>query len=212
MECSTPGLPVHHQLSELAQSHVHWVSDAIQPSHPLLSPSPLAFNFSQHQDIFNESVLHIRWSKYWSFSFNISPSDEYSGLTSLRMDWFYLLAVQGTLKSLPQHHSLKAASLLCPAFFMVQHSHPYLTTGKTIALTSQTFVGKVMSLLFNMLSRLVWRRKWQPTPVFLPGKSHRWRNLVGFSSWGRKESNTTSLSFSRLLSQREMATHSSILA
>ena len=96
----------------------------------------------------NESVLHIRWPKYWSFSFSISSSNEYSGLISFRMDWFDLLAVQGILKSLPQHHSSKASILQCSAFFIVQLSHPYVTTGKTIALTRQTFVGKVMSLLF----------------------------------------------------------------
>ena len=103
----------------------------------------------------NESVLHIRWPKYWSLSFSISPSNEYSGLISFRMDWLDLLAVQGTPKSLLQHHSSKASILRCSAFFMVQLSHPYLTTGKTIALTRQTFVGKVMSLLFNTLSRFV---------------------------------------------------------
>ena len=103
----------------------------------------------------NESVLRIRWPKYWSFSFSISPSNEYSGLISFRMDWLDLLAVEGTLKSLIQHHSSKASVLQCSAFFIVQLSHPYTTTGKTIALTRQTFVGKVMSLLFNMLSRLV---------------------------------------------------------
>ena len=103
----------------------------------------------------NESALHIRWPKYWSFSFNISPSNEHSGLISFRMDWLDLLAVQGTLKSLFQHHSSKASVLRCSAFFPVQLSHPYMTTGKTIALTRRTFVGKVMSLLFNMLSRLV---------------------------------------------------------
>ena len=103
----------------------------------------------------NESALHIRWPKYWNFSFNISPSNEYSGLISSRMDWLDLLAVQGTLKSLLQHYSLKASILRCSAFFMVQLSHPYMTTGKIIALTRQTFVGKVMSLFSNMLSRLV---------------------------------------------------------
>ena len=106
------GFPVHHQLPELAQTHVHWVSDAIQPSHPLSSPSPPAFNLSQHPRMFsNESVLHIRWPKYWSFSFIISPSNEYSGLISFRIDWFDLLAVQQTLKSLLQHHSSKASIL-----------------------------------------------------------------------------------------------------
>ena len=112
----------------------------------------------------NESVLHIRWPKYWSFSFSISPSNEYSGLISLRIDWFDLLAVQGTLKSLLQHHSSKASILRHSAFFMVQLSHPYMTTGKTIALTRWTFVGKIMSLLFNMLSRLV--------IAFLPRSKH----------------------------------------
>ena len=103
----------------------------------------------------NELVLHIRWPKYWSFSFNISPSNEYSGLISFRMDWLDLFAVQWTLKSLLQHHSSKALILQCSVFFIVQLSHPYMTTGKTIALTRWTFVGKLMSLLFNMLSRLV---------------------------------------------------------
>ena len=112
----------------------------------------------------NESVLHIMWSKYWSFSFNSSPSNEYSGLISLRMDWLDLLAVQGTLKSLFQHHSSKASILPCSAFFIVQLSHSYMTTGKTIALTIQTFVGKVISLLFNKLSRLV--------IAFLPRSKH----------------------------------------
>ena len=155
MACSTRGLPVHHQLLELAQTHVHRVSDAIQPSHLLPSPSPPVFNLSQHQVFSKESVLHIRWPKYWSFSFSISPSNDYSRLISFRIGWFGLLAVQGTLKNLLQHHSSKVSVLQSSAFFRVQLSHPYLTTGKTIALTRQTFVGKVMSLLFNMLSRLV---------------------------------------------------------
>ena len=154
MDCSTPGFPVHHQLPELAQTHVHRVSDAIQQSHPLLSPSPPAFNLSQHQGLSNESALRIRWPKYWSFSFNISPSSEYSGLISFRIDWFDLLAVQGTLKSLLQHHSSKASILQCSAFFMVQltsiHDH-----WKNYSLDRWTFVGKVMSLLFNMLFRFV---------------------------------------------------------
>ena len=120
--------------------------------HPLLF---LPSIFPSIRVFSKRSVLHIRWPKYWSFSFNISPSNEYSGLISLRMDWLDLLAVQGTLKSLLQHHSLKASILRCSAFFTVQLSHPYMTTGKTIALTRWTFVGKVLSLLFNMLSRLV---------------------------------------------------------
>ena len=111
-------------------------------SHPLSSPSPPAFNLSQHQDLFYESVLRIRWPEYCSFSFSISPSNEYSGLISFRMDWLDLLAVQGTLKSLFQHHSLKASILWCSAFFMVQLLHPYMTTGKTIALTLQTLSAK----------------------------------------------------------------------
>ena len=120
--------------------------------HPLLLPSSL---FPSIRVFSYESVLHIRWPKYWSFSFNISPSNEYSGLISFRMDWLDLLAVQETLKSLLQHHSSTASILQCSAFFMVQLSYPYTTTGKTIALTRWTFVGKIMSLHFNMLSRLV---------------------------------------------------------
>ena len=111
--------------------------------------------FSSIRVFSNESVLHTRWPKYWNFSFSISPSNEYSGLIFFRMDWLHLLAVQGTLKSLLQYHSSKAAILRCSAFFIVQLSHPYMTTGKTLALIRRTFVGKVMSLLFNMLSRLV---------------------------------------------------------
>ena len=155
MDCSTPGFPVHHHLPQLAQTHVHQGGDAIQPSHPLSSPSPSTFNLSQHQGLSNESVLHIRWPKYWSFSFSISPSNEYSGLISFRIDWLDLLAVQGSLKSLLQHYSSKASILQCSAFFVVHLSPPYMTTGKTIALTIQTYIGKGMSLLFNMPSRLV---------------------------------------------------------
>ena len=155
MNCSTPGLPVHHQPPEFTQTHVHWVSDAIQPSHPLSSPSPL-FPIPPSIRVFsNESTLHMRWSKYWSFSFSISPSNEYPGLISFRMNWLDLLAVQGTLKNLLQHHSSKASILQRSAVFIVQLSHSYMTTGKTIILTRRTSVGKVMSLLFNMLSRLV---------------------------------------------------------
>ena len=152
MDCSMPGFPFNQQLPELAQTHVHQIGDAIQPSHPLSSPSPPAFNLSQHQSLFRESVLHITWPKYWSFSFSISPFNEYSGLISFRMDW---LDLQETLKSLLQQHSSKASILRHSAFFIVQLSHPYMTTRKTIALTRWTFVDKVMSLLFNMLSRLV---------------------------------------------------------
>ena len=154
------GFPVLHNLTELAQTHVHWVSNAIQPSRPLLLPSI----FPSIRVFSNELVLHIRWPKYWSFSVGISPSNGYSGLISFRIDWFDLLAGQGTLKSLLQHHSSKESIIGCSAFFMVQLYHPYMTTGKTIALTRWTLVGKVMSLLFNMLSRLV--------IAFLPRSKH----------------------------------------
>ena len=126
-------------------------SNHLNLCHPLLPPSI----FPSNRIFSNESVLCIRWPKYWSFSFSISPSNEYSRLISFRMDWLDLFAVQQTLKSLLQHHSSKASILRCSAFFTVQLSHPYMTTGKTIALTRWTFVGKVMSLLFNMLPRLV---------------------------------------------------------
>ena len=155
MDHSTPGFPVHHQLPEFTQTHVHRVSDAIQLSHPLSSPSTPAFNPPQHQGLSNESAFRTRWPKYWSFSFSISSSNEHPGLISFRIDWLDLLAVQGPLKSLLQHHSSKASILWCSAFFTVQLSHLYMTTGKAIALTRRTFVGKVMSLLFNMLSGLV---------------------------------------------------------
>ena len=143
MDCSTPGFPVHHFLC-----------------HPLLL---LSLIFPSISVFSNESVLCIRWPKYWSFSFSISSSNEYSGLIPFRIDWFDL-AVQGNLKSLLQHHSLKASILWHSTFFIVQLSHPYMTTGKTIALTRWTFVGKVISLLFNMLSRLV--------ITFLPRSKH----------------------------------------
>ena len=152
MDCSTPGFPVHHPPPEPTQTHVHRVGDAIQPSHPLSSPSPPAFNLSQHQVFSNESVLRNMWPKYWSFSFNVSTSNEYSWSISFRIDWFNCLADQGTLKSLLQHRSSKASVLRCSAFFMVQLSHSYMTIGKAIALTRWTFVDKVMSLLFNTLS------------------------------------------------------------
>ena len=164
MDCSTPGFPVHQQLPELAQTHVYQVGDAIQPSHSLSSPSPPAFNLSQYQVFSSESFLRIGWPKYWSFNFSISPSNEYSGLISFRMDWLDLLAVQGTLKSLLQHHSSETSILQHSAFFIVQLSCPYMTTRKTIALTIWTFVGKVMFLLFNMMSRLV--------VTFLPRSKH----------------------------------------
>ena len=162
MDCSTPGFPNLHYLPEFAQTHIHWVGDAIQPSHLLLTHSPPVLNFSQDLGLFNKSDIPIWWPKYWSFS--ISPSNEYSALTYFRTDWFDLLAVQGTLKSLLQQHSSEASILWCSAFFIVQLSHLFMTTGKTIALSRWTFVGKVMSLLFNMLSRLV--------ITFLPRSRH----------------------------------------
>ena len=156
MNRSTPGLPVHHQLLEFTQTHAHRVGDAIQPSHPLSPPSPPALNPSQHQGLFQWVNSSHEVAKVWEFfSFSISPSNKHPGLISSRMDWLALLAVQGTLKSLLQHHSSKASILRRSAFFTVQLSHPYMITGKTIALTRWTFVDKVMFLLFNMLSRLV---------------------------------------------------------
>ena len=165
MDCNTPGFPVHRQLPELAQTHVHQVHQ-VMPSNHLILCHPLLLLpsiFPSIRVFFNESVLPIRGPKYWSFSCSISPSNEYSGLISFRMDWLDLLAVQGTLKSLLQHHSSKASILQHSAFFIVQLSHPYMTTEKTIALTIWTF-SKVMSLLFNMLSRFVM--------AFLPRSKH----------------------------------------
>ena len=142
MNCSTPGLPVYHHLPEFTQTHVHGVCDAIQPSHPLrplflLPPVPPGIRVFS-----SESTLPMRWPKYWSFSFSISSSKEHPGLISFRMDWLDLLAVQRTLKSLLQHHSSIASILRCSAFFTVQLSHPYTTTGKTIALTRWTLLAK----------------------------------------------------------------------
>ena len=170
---------------------------------PLFFPSIRVFS--------KESVLHIMWPKDWSFSFSISPFNKYSGLISFKIDWFDLLAVQGTLKSLLQHDNSKASVPLCSAFFMVRLSHPYVTTGKTKALTMQTFVGKVISLLFNTtiwvclswqriclqcrrpgfnpwVGNIPWRRERLPTPVFWPGEFHRL-----YSPWSRKELDTTEL-------------------
>ena len=155
MNRSTPGLPVHHQLPEFTQTHVHQVGDAIQPSHacrPLLLLPPIPPSIKVFS---NESTLCTRWPKYWSFSFSISPSSEHPGLISFGMDWLNLLAFQGTLKSLLQHHSSKTSILQHSVFFTVQLSHPYMTTGKIIALARRTLVSKVVSLLLNMLSRLV---------------------------------------------------------
>ena len=155
MNCSTPGLPVHHHLPEFTKTHS---IESVMPSshltlcHPLLLLPPIPPSIRVFS---SESTLHIRWPKYWSFSFSISPSKEHPVLISFRMDWLDLLAVQGILKSLLQHHSSKASVLWCSAFLTVQLSHPYMTTGKTIALTRRTFVDKVMSLLLNMLSRFI---------------------------------------------------------
>ena len=163
MNCSTPGFPVHHHLLEFAQTHVHWVTDAIQPSHPLSFPSPLALSLAQHQGLFQWVGSSHQVAKYWSFSFSISPSKEYSGLISFRIDWLDLLAVQWTLKSLLQHHCSKASILLCSAFFKVQLPDLHMTSGKSVSLPLQTFVDKVMSLPFNTLPRFViaflWRNK-----------------------------------------------------
>ena len=155
MDCSTPGLPVHHQLLEFTQTHVHWVGDTIQPSHPLSTSSPPAFNLSQHQDLFKwVSSLH-QVTKVLEFQL-LHHSYQWTPRTDLlRMDWLDLLAVQGTIKTLLQHHSSKASILWHSAFFSVQISHPYMTTGKTKPLTRWTFVGRLISLLLNMLSRLV---------------------------------------------------------
>ena len=139
MDCSTPGFPVHHQLPGLAQT---WVCDVIQPSHPLLTLPILPSIFPSIKVFSNEAVLCFRWPRYWSFSFSISPSSEYSGLISFRVDWLDLFAVQGTLKSLFQHHRSKAAILQCSAFFVVQLSHPYTTTGKTIVWLDRPLLAK----------------------------------------------------------------------
>ena len=156
MNCSTPGSSVRHCLPEFAQAHVHLVSDAIQPSLPLLSPSPPALNLSQYKSLFQwVSSYASGGQSIGSFSFSISPSNEYLGLISLRIERFDLCAVQGTLKGLLQYHNLKASILWCSAFFMVQLTHLYITIGKTIALHIRTFVGKVMCLLFNVLSRYI---------------------------------------------------------
>ena len=155
MDCNTPGFPVLHHLLVLAQ--LTFMESVMPSNHLILCHSLLLLTstFPSIRVFSNESALRVRQPEYWSFSFNISPSNEHPGLISFRMDGLGLLAVQGTLKSLLQHHSSKASILQRSAFFIVQLSHPCMTTGKTIALTRWTFVGKVMSLLFNMLSRLV---------------------------------------------------------
>ena len=154
MDYSTPGLPAHQKFLELAQTHVHQVSDAIQPFHPLLSPSLLDFNLSQHQGLFQWVISSHQVAKVLQFQLQ-HQSFQWIFRISFRIDWLDLLAVQGTLKSLLQHHSSKASIFWCSAFFMVQLSNLYMNPGKTIALTRGTFVSKVMFLLFNMLSRLV---------------------------------------------------------
>ena len=145
MDCRTPGFPVHHQFLEFTQTHTHWVGDAIQPSHPPSLPSPSALSLPQHQGLLQWVSSSHQVAKVLEFQLHICPSNEYSGLISFRMDWLDLLAVQGTLKSLLQHHSSKALLLRCLAFFIAQLSHPYMITGKTVSLTRQTFVGKVVS-------------------------------------------------------------------
>ena len=155
MNCSMPGLPLHHQFPELTQL---MSIESVTPSNHLILCCPLLLLLSIFLRIrvfSSESVLPITWPKYWSFNFSISPPNQFSGLISFRVDWLNLLAAQGTLKSLLQHHTSKTSILRLSAFFTVQLSHPYVTTGKTIALTRQTFAGKVMSLLSNKLSRLV---------------------------------------------------------
>ena len=155
MNCSMPGLPVHHQLPSPPKP---MSIESVMPSNHLILCCPLLLlpsSFPSIRVFSNETALSIRWPKYWSFSFNIGPSNEHPGLISFRMDWLEPLAVQRILKSILQYHSSKASILWCSAFFIVQLSHPYMTTGKTIALTRWTFVGKVMPLLFNMLSKLV---------------------------------------------------------
>ena len=147
VNCSTPGLPVHHQLPESTQTHDHWVGDAIQPSHSLSSPSPPALNLFQHQGLFKWVSSSHQEAKVLEFQLQISPSNEHPGLISFRMDWFDLLAVRGTLKSLLQHHSSNASILRCSGFFIVQLSHPHMTTGKTIVL-----YVTYLSILFKELS------------------------------------------------------------
>ena len=164
MNCCMPGLHVHQQSTGFTQTHVHRVSDAIQPSHPLSFASLPVPNLSHDQGLFQWNNLSLEVAKYWIFNFSISLYNEHPGLISFRMDCLDLLSVQGTLKSFLQHHILKASILQHSAFFTVHLSHPYMTPGKTIALTGQTFVGKVISLRFNMLSRLV--------ITFLPRSKH----------------------------------------
>ena len=168
MDYSMPGFPVYHKLPEIAQTHVHPVGDAIQTSHPLSSPFPPAFNLSSIRVFSNELVLHIRWPKYWSFSFSISPSNEHSGLISFTTDWFDILPGQGILKSLVHHHRSKASILWYSAFIMVQLSHPYMTTGKAIALTGQTIALSVVNYLIDTETPT----RWKTFSTWWPDYSH----------------------------------------
>ena len=163
MDCSTRGFPVLHHLPELSQTHIHWDSDTIQPSHPLSSASPPAFYLSQQQGLFSPMSQVFKTGGWSVGSFSISPSNEYAGLIFLRIDWFYLLVVQGILNIIFHHHCSKA-SIRCSPSFMVQLSHTYRTIGKTIALTIRTFASKVIPLLFNILFRFV--------IAFLPRSKH----------------------------------------
>ena len=167
MDCSTPGFTVLYHLPELAQTHVSWVGDAIQPSHPLSSPSPLPSFLPSIRVFPNESALHIRWPKDWSFSFNVRPSNEHPGLISFRMDWLALLAVQGTLKSLLQHHSSKPSILWHSAFFMAQLSYPYMTTGNTILhfLICKTFYYRRLRVYRQNCNKLPYTH--HPNPTFI---------------------------------------------
>ena len=211
MDCSTTGFPVLHNLPEFVQIHVQWVYDATQPSHPLSPPSPLPSIFLSIRIFSNISAFCIRCPKYWSFSFSISPSNEYLGLISFRIDCFGLLVVQGTLKSLLQHHSSKAPILWHSAFFILQSSHPHMTPGKTIALTIQSFVSKVISLLFNTLSRTRLKRISSSSSrrfviVFLSRINQTVKRLLAM-----RETQVRSLGQEDPL-EKEMATHSSTLA
>ena len=178
MNRSTPGLPVHLQLLESTQTHVHWVGDAVQPSHPLLSPSPPSFNLFQHQGLFKWVSVCIRWPKYWSFSFSISPCKEHSGLISFRIGWLDLLAIQGTLRSL-HHHSSKSIN---------SSKAPGGATGKESACHCRRCKRRRFD---PWVEKIAWSRKWQTSPVFLPGESHGQRGLEGYSPWGHKESDIT---------------------
>ena len=181
MNCSTPGFLVLQYIPEFGQTHIHWINDAIQPSHPLSPPFPASPQSSPASVFSNGLTLCIRWPKYWSFSFSISPSKEYSGLISFRMDWFNLFAVQGTLKSLLQHHSSKASILQHSAFFRA-------------SLVAQR-VKRLPTMQETWVQSLGWEdpleKEMATTPVLLPGKSHGRKSLIGYSPWGRKELDTT---------------------